>query len=254
MRLDKYLADMHVGSRSEVKILVRKGQVRVNGEVAKDPGMFVTAQDRIEAAGETIGYQEHFYYMLNKPAGILTATEDKKQQTVLDLFPENIRKNLSPVGRLDKDTVGLLLITDDGALAHRLLAPKSHVDKVYLAGTDLPVTEEDVKRFAEGLTLSDGTELMPAGLKILTGDVKADPFGTFIAEAPGPDDHLSLVTIREGKFHQIKRMFEACGKKVVYLKRLSMGSLMLDPDLPEGEWRELTEQEIFSLQGERSAL
>ena len=246
MRLDKYLADMHVGSRSEVKELIRKGKVSVNGAVIKDPGLAVSAQDTIEAAGEQIGYQEHFYYMLNKPAGILTATEDK--------FPENLRKKLSPVGRLDKDTVGLLLITDDGALAHRLLAPKSHVDKVYLAGTDLPVTEEDVKQFAKGLTLTDGTELMPAGLEIWTGDVKAEPFGKLITKTSETNGHLSLVTIREGKFHQIKRMFEACGKKVVYLKRLSMGSLTLDPALPEGEWRELTEQEVSSLQRERSAL
>lgn len=232
MRLDKYLADMHVGSRSEVKELIRKGKVSVNGAVIKDPGLAVSAQDTIEAAGEQIGYQEHFYYMLNKPAGILTATEDKKQPTVLDLFPENLRKNLSPVGRLDKDTVGLLLITDDGALAHRLLAPKSHVDKVYLAKSDLPLVSEDAERFASGMTLSDGTELMPGKLEISTGDP---------CEA--------LVTIREGKFHQIKRMFEACGKKVIYLKRLSMGRLQLDPELAEGAWRELTEEEVSNLSG-----
>ena len=238
MRLDKYLADMHVGSRSEVKELIRKGKVSVNGAVIKDPGSAVSVEDVIEADGERIGYQEHFYYMLNKPAGILTATEDKKQQTVLDLFPENLRKNLSPVGRLDKDTVGLLLITDDGALAHKLLAPKSHVDKVYLAKSDLPLVPEDAERFASGMTLSDGTELMPGKLEI------------------SPEDPCeALVTIREGKFHQIKRMFEACGKKVVYLKRLSMGSLKLDPALSEGEWRELTEEEINRLTSwERSAL
>ncbi|MBO6207289.1 MAG: 16S rRNA pseudouridine(516) synthase [Lachnospiraceae bacterium] len=228
MRLDKYLADMHVGTRSEVKEQIRKGRVQVNGSVVKDPGLGVSAEDCVEADGVQIGYQEHFYYMLNKPAGILTATEDRKQPTVLDLFPENLRKNLAPVGRLDKDTVGLLLITDDGALAHRLLAPKSHVDKVYLAGTDLPVTDEDVKRFAGGMTLADGTQLMPAGLEILSPD-------------------RSRVTIHEGKFHQIKRMFEACGKKVVYLKRLSMGTLTLDPTLPEGEWRELTKEEVRML-------
>ena len=228
MRLDKYLADMHVGTRSEVKEQIRKGRVQVNGAVVKDPGLGVSAEDCVEADGVQIGYQEHFYYMLNKPAGILTATEDRKQPTVLDLFPENLRKNLAPVGRLDKDTVGLLLITDDGALAHRLLAPKSHVDKVYLAGTDLPVTDEDVKRFAGGMTLADGTQLMPAGLEILSPD-------------------RSRVTIHEGKFHQIKRMFEACGKKVVYLKRLSMGTLTLDPTLPEGEWRELTKEEVRML-------
>ena len=133
MRLDKYLADMHIGTRSEVKEKIRKGRVVVNGAVAKDPGLAVSDTDHISADGVSVRYREHFYYMLNKPAGVLTATEDKRQQTVLDLFPELLRKKLSPVGRLDKDTVGLLLITDDGALAHKLLAPKSHVDKVYLA-------------------------------------------------------------------------------------------------------------------------
>ena len=243
MRLDKYLADMHVGTRSEVKERIRKGRVLVNGSVVKDPGLGVSAEDCVEADGVRIGYQEHFYYMLNKPGGILTATEDKKQPTVLDLFPENLRKNISPVGRLDKDTVGLLLITDDGAMAHRLLAPKSHVDKVYLAGTDLPVTDEDVKKFAGGMTLEDGTQLMPAGLEILP---EAEIMTYRLPEALVPAG-MSRVTIREGKFHQIKRMFEACGKKVVYLKRLSMGSLKLDPDLPEGEWRELTAEEIAGL-------
>ena len=243
MRLDKYLADMHVGTRSEVKERIRKGRVLVNGSVVKDPGLGVSAEDCVEADGGRIGYQEHFYYMLNKPGGILTATEDKKQPTVLDLFPENLRKNISPVGRLDKDTVGLLLITDDGAMAHRLLAPKSHVDKVYLAGTDLPVTDEDVKKFAGGMTLEDGTQLMPAGLEILPeAEIRTYRLPEALVSAG-----MSRVTIREGKFHQIKRMFEVCGKKVVYLKRLSMGSLKLDPDLPEGEWRELTAEEIAGL-------
>ena len=254
MRLDKYLADMGAGSRSQVKQLIKKGAVRINGKTANDPGAAVTGADTVECNGAVISYRDHFYFMLNKPAGVITATEDDRQKTVLDLFPENIRKRLFPVGRLDKDTVGLLLITDDGALAHRLLAPKSHVDKVYLAGTDLPVTEEDVKQFAKGLTLTDGTELMPAGLEIWTGDVKAESFGKLITKTSETNGHLSLVTIREGKFHQIKRMFEACGKKVVYLKRLSMGSLTLDPALLEGEWRELTGEEVLSLQRERSAL
>ncbi len=230
MRLDKYLADMHVGSRQEVKQLIRKGRVNVNGVAVKDPGFSVPADAGVTVDGEKIVHREHFYYMLNKPAGILSATEDSSQQTVLDLFPEKLRRNLFPVGRLDKDTVGLLLITDDGDLAHRLLAPKSHVDKVYLLHTDTPMNREDVLAAKEGMTLEDGTGLMPALLDI------------------SPEDpQQARITIREGKYHQIKRMLASRGHLVTYLKRLSMGSLVLDPTLPEGQYRELTEEELLSL-------
>lgn len=230
MRLDKYLADLRIGSRSEVKEKIRKGLVKVNGQTVKDPGCAVSAGDSVECEGAALRYREHFYYMLNKPAGILSATEDARQQTVLDLFPKELRKDLSPVGRLDKDTVGLLLITDDGQLAHRLLSPARHVDKVYLVRTDKEIGPEDATCFAEGMCLSDGTVLKPADLEI----DREDPL-------------QARITIREGKYHQIKRMFAARGKEVVYLKRLSMGTLSLDPSLEEGCWRELTEEEILRL-------
>jgi len=230
MRLDKYLADLRSGSRQEVKQKIRKGAVTVDGQLVRDPAFSVRTDSIVTLDGRTLQYREHFYYMLNKPAGVLTATEDPKQETVLDLFPLQLRRDLSPVGRLDKDTVGLLLITDDGALNHRLLSPRSHVDKVYLVRTDLPMTADDAVAFHEGMTLSDETKLLPAELSITE-------------ENP----HEALVTLREGKYHQIKRMLLARGKEVVYLKRLSMGSLTLDPSLKEGEWRELTEDEIASL-------
>ncbi len=236
MRLDKYLADLRIGSRQEVKQKIRKGMVSVDKNIIRDPAFSVSEDSIVRLGGEMLKYRSHYYYMLNKPAGILTATEDPKQETVLDLFPPQLRRNLSPVGRLDKDTVGLLLITDDGALNHRLLSPKSHVDKVYLVRTDLPMTKDDAAAFRDGMTLSDETKLLPAELSI----TEDDP-----CEA--------LVTLREGKYHQIKRMLSACGKEVVYLKRISMGSLSLDPSLEEGSWRELTPEEINSLQAQFSA-
>ena len=230
MRLDKYLAEAKEGSRSEVKSLITKGCISVNGTVVKDPGMKVGDSDEVTVRGRQADHREHYYYMLNKPAGVVSATEDRNEKTVLDLFPERLRRKLSPVGRLDKDSVGLLLITDDGELAHRLLSPSKHVDKTYLIRTDEPLTLEDVKRFSEGLVLKDGTELKSAKLEL----DKEDPL-------------CARVTISEGKYHQVKRMTAACGKKVLYLKRLSMGSLVLDESLEEGEYRELTEEERLRL-------
>ncbi|MBR3306033.1 MAG: rRNA pseudouridine synthase [Lachnospiraceae bacterium] len=230
MRLDKYLAEAKEGSRSEVKSLISKGFITVNGAVARDPGMKLKEGDDVAVRGRKVAFREHYYYMLNKPAGFVSATRDEKDKTVLDLFPERLRKDLSPVGRLDKDSVGLLLITDDGELAHRLLSPSKHVDKTYLIRTDEPLTVEDVKRFSEGLVLKDGTELKSAKLEL----DKEDPL-------------CARVTISEGKYHQVKRMTAACGKKVLYLKRLSMGSLVLDETLGEGEYRELTEEERLKL-------
>ncbi len=230
MRLDKYLADMGAGSRTQVKQLIKKGLVSVNAVKASDPGMAVGETDTVECNGSVIGYRDHFYYMLNKPAGIITATKDPTQQTVIDLFPENIRKRLFPVGRLDKDTVGLLLITDDGDLCHALMAPSHHVDKRYLLRTDAPMTQEDVQAFKDGMELKDGTVFRAAELNI------------------DPEDNLSAtITISEGKYHQIKRMLLARGKEVVYLKRLSVGSLELDESLKEGEYRELHEDELRNL-------
>ncbi|MBR6159963.1 MAG: rRNA pseudouridine synthase [Lachnospiraceae bacterium] len=227
MRIDKYLAASRMGSRSEVKELVRKGLVYVNGKICKDCSFHVNPEDEVCLNGQKIMYTEHVYYMLNKPAGYVSATEDEREKTVLDLFPEKIRKGLFPAGRLDKDSVGLLLLTDDGELAHRLMSPKHHVDKRYLIRTDDPLTEDDVRSFAEGITLSDGTRFRSAGL-----DISED------------DPSEAVVTISEGKFHQIKRMVESRRNKVRYLKRLSVGPLMLDPKLKEGMYRELTDEEM----------
>ena len=220
LRLDKYLADMKVGSRSEVKIYIRKCRVTVNGEVVRDVGFKVKTTDCVEFDGQPIGYAGTEYYMLNKPAGVLTATMDKHQSTVLDLLADAKRKDLFPVGRLDKDTEGLLLLTNDGKLAHALLSPKKHVDKVYYAKIDAPVTQEDVLQFAAGLKVDETLTAMPAELRILHS---------------GEISEIEL-TIQEGKFHQVKRMFEAVGKQVLYLKRLSMGPLVLDETLQPGEY------------------
>lgn len=236
MRLDKFLADLQVGTRKEIKLLVRKGLVTVDGSVVRDPGTSVTGDEEIICDGELMEYQENVYYMMNKPAGVITATEDSRQETVLDLLPERRRKDLFPVGRLDKDTRGLLLITNDGQLAHRLLSPKHHVDKIYEAWIDGLVTRIDVDKFARGIELEDFTTL-PAKLEILQ---------TFVSQTDHNKSYVR-VTIKEGKFHQIKRMFEAEHKKVTSLRRISMGPLKLDSDLKEGEFRPLTEDEISAL-------
>ena len=232
LRLDKYLADMGIGTRTEVKKAITKGQVRVNEETGKRPEIKIdTEKDHVFYQGQMVAYAEYEYYMLNKPAGVVSATEDKNDSTVLDLIDEKQRKDLFPVGRLDKDTEGLLLITNDGELAHQLLSPKKHVDKVYFAKIDGKVTEEDVRRFAEGLEIGEEKPPLPAHLEILKSEE--------ISEI--------RLTIREGKFHQVKRMFHAVGKEVIYLKRLQMGSLVLDPRLALGEYRELTGQELEAL-------
>jgi 16S rRNA pseudouridine516 synthase len=231
MRLDKYLAQMGAGTRSDLKKAIRAGRVTVGGKKAKDAGMQVTEADEICLDGRRIVYEEFVYYMLHKPAGVISASRDAGERTVLDLIDEEKRKDLFPVGRLDRDTEGLLLITNDGELAHRLLSPKSHVDKVYFARLDRPVGEEEKRLFAEGLTVDDTLTAMPARLEIL------DP----------PNE--VMVTIREGKFHQIKRMFAAVGREVVYLKRLSMGPLHLDERLPAGAYRRLTEEEESAIMG-----
>ncbi len=235
MRLDKFLADMNIGTRSEIKKMIRKGLVTVNNEVIKDSGVSVTSDDEISFNGELISYQEYEYIMLNKPAGVISASEDKRQETVIDLLDERHRKDLFPVGRLDKDTVGLLLITNDGQLAHDLLSPAKHVDKLYRAKVTGALDESDVKSFAQGIKIDDEFTALPAKLKIISsGD---------ISEAE--------VTIREGKFHQIKRMFSALGHEVTWLKRVSMGPLTLDESLKEGEYRVLTTSEITALKGKR---
>ena len=233
MRLDKYLCETGFGTRSQVKDLLKKGQVMVNGEVVKKPELKINeTTDQIRCQGKKASYQKNIYLMLHKPAGVVSATEDNREKTVLDLVrPEDRKNSLFPVGRLDKDTEGLLLLTDDGELAHRLLSPKKHVDKTYFAKIDGQVTEEHVKQFREGLDIGDEKKTLPAVLTILLS---------------GPVSEIE-VTIHEGRFHQIKRMFEAVGCKVTYLKRLSMGSLVLDETLPPEEYRPLTEAELDGL-------
>ena len=229
-RLDKIISATGKKSRREVREMVRQGRVLVDGKPAPAADMKVDPQTAVILLdGEPLGYEKFTYGMLHKPAGVLTATEDRRQETVLDLLPPELRRRaLSPVGRLDKDTEGLLLLTNDGQLAHRLLSPKSHVDKVYYARVDGALEPGDIAAFAAGMTLGDGLECLPAGLEILS-----------------PTE--ALVTLREGKFHQVKRMLAARGKPVLYLKRLSMGRLRLDPALAPGAWRMLTEEERSAL-------
>ena len=229
-RLDKLLAGTGKWSRREVKALVRQGLVRVDGRLA------ASAEDKLDpaatvvtVAGETISLCRFTYVMLHKPAGVLTATEDRKQPTVLDLLPPELRRiGLAPVGRLDKDTEGLLLLTNDGELAHRLLSPKYHVEKRYFARVDGELSAADAEAFASGMTLGDGLECLPAGLEVLP-------------------DRVCIVTLREGKFHQVKRMLAARGAPVLYLKRLSMGPLTLDDSLAAGAYRLLRAEEILAL-------
>lgn len=230
-RLDKVISATGKKSRREVKELVRQGRIYVDGKVAAAADMKVDPERaEILLDGENIGYEKYTYVMLHKPAGILSAVEDKRQRTVLDLLPEELRRRgLSPVGRLDKDTEGLLLLTNDGDLTHRLLSPRHHVDKVYYARVEGCLEEADRHAFAQGMTLGDGLECMPAGLEIFSANE-------------------ALVTLQEGKFHQVKRMLAARGKPVVYLKRLSMGTLRLDETLKAGEFRMLTREEIDRLQ------
>lgn len=230
-RLDKVLANLGVGSRKEVKAMVKKGLVMVDGTAARDSGMQVDPEKAVlEVDGKVLSYRKYIYLMMNKPDGVVSATFDNYDETVIDLLDEEHRVfEPFPVGRLDKDTVGLLLITNDGEMNHRLISPKWHVDKVYYAEIDKPVTEEDVSEFREGVVLDDGYKCMSAKLEILSAD---------------EDGSRVHVTIQEGKFHQVKRMFKSVGKEVVYLKRLSFGPLSLDDELPEGEYRELREEEI----------
>ena len=235
LRLDKYLADLSVGTRTEVKQYIKRGRVTVNGQVVTSPEFKIqTGSDQVEFDQMPLSYEHFEYYMLNKPSGVVSATRDKFGKTVVDLIEDANRKDLFPVGRLDKDTEGLLLITNDGDLAHQLLSPKKHVDKVYFAKINGRVTEEDKKVFAEGLVVDEELTAMPAKLEILKSDEESE----------------ILLTIKEGKFHQVKRMFEAVGKEVTYLKRMSMGSLKLDEGLALGEYRKLTEEELAALRGE----
>ena len=229
MRLDKLLAHMDYGSRKEVKELIRKGYVLVNGNVIKDDDFKVDEfNDEINILDSEIKYEEFIYIMLNKPEGYVSATYDYSKPIVLDLIDDYKKRNLFPVGRLDIDTHGLLLITNDGNLAHRMLSPKSHVDKKYYLKYDGKYNESFIQKFKDGITLDDGYKCMPAEFIDL-------------------GDNEAYIIIREGKFHQVKRMMEAVGCNVTFLKRISFGNLVLDESLKEGKWRHLTNEEIDSL-------
>lgn len=233
MRLDKFLANMGFGTRKEVKKLLKTGAVRVNEQIVKDAKLHIQVdQDTVIVNGEEIEYKEFIYLMMNKPKGVISATEDSKDETVVDLLElDDARYEPFPVGRLDKDTEGFVLLTNNGKLAHELLSPKKHVPKTYYALISGMVTEEDVLKFKQGVTLDDGYETKPGNLVILKS---------------GETSEIEL-TITEGKFHQVKRMFIAVGKKVTYLKRLTIGPLELDPSLELGEYRELTDEEVEKL-------
>ena len=231
IRLDKFLADMSLGTRSEIKKEIKKGSVQVNGMTVKNPEYKIdTGKDQVTAKGQQVSYAELEYYMLNKPAGVVSATEDKREKTVVELITEKRRKDLFPVGRLDKDTEGLLLITNDGPLAHELLSPKKHVDKTYFVKAGKPLSDEDVRMLETGVDIGEEKQTLPGKVSRLS-----------------PERTSFCLTIREGKFHQIKRMFQAVDNEVLYLKRLSMGPLDLDENLAPGEYRTLTEEEIKRL-------
>ncbi len=231
-RLDKIIASQGKYSRSEVRKLVKQGLVTVNGVTAKTSDMKCDAdKDDITVAGVSLGYKKHLYIMLNKPKGVISATEDSSQKTVLDLVPTELkRQGLFPAGRLDSDTTGFVLLTDDGDFAHRILSPKNHIMKTYHATLKAPLTDEDIIRFKEGLTLGDGTKCLEAHVKMLEGA-----------------ENVAQVKICEGKYHQVKRMFASLGNRVLELKRVQMGALPLDEGLPEGECRELTADEVSML-------
>ena len=229
-RIDKLVASSGKYTRSEVKKLIRAGLVLVDG-IAVRSGDEKADPETVEICvkGEVLTWRRFTWLMMNKPAGLLSATEDGRQKTVLDLLPQELqRQELFPVGRLDKDTEGLLLLTNDGATAHELLSPKKHVDKVYYTRTAGWLTEADCQRFREGIHLDDGLDCLPAELEIITAGEESEAY----------------VTLREGKFHQVKRMLAYCGKPVLYLKRVSMGNLTLDPALEKGCYRFLTEDEV----------
>lgn len=233
MRLDKFLCDTAGLTRTEAKNAVKKGQIAVNGQVQKAADFKVKENtDTVTFQGRPLSYAAFHYYILHKPAGVITATEDKKESTVMDILREEKVKNLFPVGRLDKDTEGLLLITDDGELAHNLLSPKKHVDKEYLVKVRDSISEDDCRKLSEGVDIGDEKPTAPAKVERVA-------------------EKEILLTIREGRFHQVKRMLQAVDNEVLYLKRLSMGSLRLPEDLEKGAYRPLSEEEIYKIKGDK---
>ena len=225
LRLDKFLCDAGIGSRSQVKVFLKQGLIKVNGEIIKRPEFKVEEeQDSVTFQGKEIKYRKYVYYMLNKPKGVVSATRDNLDRTVTDLIKDSGHQNLFPVGRLDKDTEGLLIMTNDGDLAHRLLSPKKHVDKVYYVELDKMLTEEGRRMLETGINIGEEKPTLPANAQRIT-------------------DTSLYLTIREGKYHQVKRMLKAVGCEVTYLKRIAMGAISLDKNLPCGCYRELTEEE-----------
>lgn len=237
MRLDKFLAEVGLGSRSQVKVLLKKGRITVDGHVQKDGSSKIDEnQASVAYDGQVLQYQDFYYYLLNKPQGVVSATQDNLFKTVVQLLSKaDYRPDIFPVGRLDKDTEGLLILTNDGALGHELTQPKKHVEKAYFAKIDGKVTDETIEAFAKGLTFKNGEQARPGELilkKIDSSDTRS-----------GWQSEIEVV-IHEGKFHQVKRMFEAVDMRVLYLQRIRMGSLKLDPKLALGDYRELTDEEI----------
>lgn len=227
MRLDKYLTNLGIGSRTQVKELIKKGKIKVNNEVVKKPEVHIDEEkDNVQFDGLDLNYNKFYYYMLNKPAGVVTAVSDNNCKTVLDLLDVTPKKGLFPVGRLDKDTEGLLLITNNGPLSHELLSPNKHVDKTYYVELNGSLVESDIQLFQKGLDIGEKHLTKPAKLEIIDDSSKA------------------YITITEGKYHQVKRMFAAIGLTVIYLKRISMGPITLDETLKPGEYRKLTEKEV----------
>lgn len=229
MRLDKLLSESTAFTRSQLKQLIKSGRVTVNGTVTTSPEYKLEPENaRVCVDDAPVSYSKFYYFMLNKPAGLLSATDDRKQRTVIDLFPPELRPRLFPVGRLDKDTTGLLLVTDDGNFAHKVISPRSEIVKLYRAVTAVSVSDDDISAFARGIVLADGTRCLPAALE----------------KCP---DGSCLVSVTEGKYHQVKRMLASRGKPVIELKRLQIGGLRLDEGLAEGEFRRLTDDELCSV-------
>lgn len=228
IRIDKYLCDMSIGSRSEIKEYIRKKLITVDGVVVTDPGMKISEDSAVTFKGEPLQYKQFRYYMLNKPQGVVSATKDNIDTTVMDLLKGVNTRDMFPVGRLDKDTEGLLIITNDGELSHRLLSPRSHVDKCYLVQLMHNITADDIKSLSKGVDIGDDTLTLPAKVEAIAAD-------------------RIYLTITEGRYHQVKRMLEAVGNKVVFLKRVSFGPLELDSDLAPGQYRELDDSEIIML-------
>lgn len=251
IRIDKFLADMSVGTRSQVKALISKGKVKIDGKTVKDASVKLNKRTAtVEADGKILKYCTYEYYMLNKPSGVVSATEDKREKTVLDLIDGKVRKDLFPVGRLDKDTEGLLIITNDGELSHKLLSPKNHIDKTYYVETDINIDEHMANLLENGVDIGEKKLTMKAEVTVLKSDIANDSSDTSSDTLEKAEKNISYITIREGKFHQVKRMYKAVGANVTYLKRISMGKLELDSNLKTGEYRLLSDEEISLLKQE----